>query len=121
MNFTHAIISTITLIHVNKNRAKMRIRRSQGIKPRRNEMSLNIMITGTNSGFGKLIVNSLLSKGHTIIATMRQPDGRNQAAAGELANAGATVVEMDVTDEGSIARGLNQALKRPSAYRRADQ
>ncbi len=74
-------------------------------------MSLNIMITGTNSGFGKLIVNSLLAKGHTVIATMRQPEGRNQAAAGELAKAGATVVEMDVTDEGSIARGLEQALQ----------
>ncbi|MFT4561762.1 MAG: NAD(P)-dependent dehydrogenase (short-subunit alcohol dehydrogenase family) [Gammaproteobacteria bacterium] len=36
-----------------------------------------ILITGTGSGFGRAATLLLLSSGHTVIATMRDIEGRN--------------------------------------------
>ena len=44
-------------------------------------MSKKVLITGTSSGFGNLIANSLLEKGHTVIASMRGVEGKNKEAA----------------------------------------
>lgn len=77
-------------------------------------MSKSILITGTNSGFGKLTAKSLINKGHTVFATMRDIVGRNKENADELKeyvqhhDGKVYLIEMDVTDSVSIASALNQ-------------
>jgi NAD(P)-dependent dehydrogenase (short-subunit alcohol dehydrogenase family) len=71
----------------------------------------NVLITGSSRGFGLLIAKTLLKAGHKVVATMRDVDGRNRAAAEDLRSAGAHTVEMDVTDEASVEKGAREALK----------
>lgn len=70
---------------------------------------MNILITGANSGFGSLIVAELVKAGHRVAGAMRKPEGRNAAAAAALKAQGASVVEIDVTDDGSVERGVEAA------------
>ena len=72
-------------------------------------MPKKVLITGTSSGFGKLIANTLLQNGQTVVASMRDIEGRNKNAAGELRTAGARVVEIDVTDDASVQAGVAAA------------
>lgn len=44
----------------------------------------NIFITGSSSGFGRLIARTLLTAGHTVLATMRDSEGRNRERAADL-------------------------------------
>ncbi|GLY29256.1 SDR family oxidoreductase [Kineosporia sp. NBRC 101731] len=69
-----------------------------------------VLITGAATGFARLAVESLLDAGHTVAATMRDVTGRNQQAAGELAAQDVTVIELDVTDEDSVQRGVARAI-----------
>lgn len=77
-----------------------------------------ILITGTNSGFGRLTALSLARKGHTVFATMRDVGGRNKAVAEEFRGIAAAeglklnVVEMEVTREESIAAAVSDVLKK---------
>ena len=43
-----------------------------------------VLVTGTNSGFGRLFVLTLARKGHTVFATMRDAADRNAATADEF-------------------------------------
>jgi NAD(P)-dependent dehydrogenase (short-subunit alcohol dehydrogenase family) len=72
----------------------------------------NVLITGANGGFGKLSVNALLKAGHSVVATMRDIEGRNRSVREELTKAGAHVVELDVTLDASTQKGVDQALTR---------
>lgn len=74
-------------------------------------MSQTILITGAAKGFGRLIADTLIDAGHKVIATMRDPKGRNAEHANAIQAKGATVVEIDVTDETSVVNGVEQALK----------
>ncbi len=74
-------------------------------------MSQKILITGASGGFGKLTVNTLLQQGHQVAASMRNPNGKNKAVADELRNAGAHIVEIDVTDDASVNNGVNQTIE----------
>ena len=73
-------------------------------------MKKTILITGANGGFGKLTVNSLLSKGHNVAAAIRDIEGRNRETANDFTKAGALVVEMDVTDTDSVNSGVEKAV-----------
>ena len=76
-------------------------------------MSKTILITGTSTGFGKLMTKTLAGEGHTVIATMRGVDGKNAASAKELAAIpNVEVVEMDVTSDGSVINAINKVLTR---------
>jgi NAD(P)-dependent dehydrogenase (short-subunit alcohol dehydrogenase family) len=76
----------------------------------------NILVTGSNSGFGRLTALALARRNHTVFATMRAPGGKNRGAADELRRIAETeklalhVIELDVTDDASVARGIDAAL-----------
>ena len=53
---------------------------------------MKILITGSNSGFGKLMVETLIKDGHGVAATMRATTSRNKASAEELTKIGADVI-----------------------------
>jgi NAD(P)-dependent dehydrogenase (short-subunit alcohol dehydrogenase family) len=69
---------------------------------------MNVVITGTSSGFGKLTSKHLAKAGHTVFATMRGLSGKNAKAAAELRafaeaeRVALHVVELDVTSQSSV-------------------
>lgn len=74
-------------------------------------MSQKILITGSSSGFGFLSASTLLDAGHTVIATMRDPKGRNKKNAELLKKKGALIIDIDVTNDKSVEAGVTEALK----------
>jgi NAD(P)-dependent dehydrogenase (short-subunit alcohol dehydrogenase family) len=78
---------------------------------------MNVIVTGSNSGFGRRIVETLAKAGHTVFATMRDAGGRNAKAAQELKTFGAAngnrvhVVELDVTNDASVVKGIDAIAK----------
>lgn len=80
-------------------------------------MTKSILITGSNSGFGRLTAQTLARRGHTALATMRDIDGKNAGAARELRgwaeaeNATLHVIELDVTDDASVRKAVQRALE----------
>lgn len=70
-----------------------------------------VLITGASGGFGKLTAMSLLSKGHTVVASMRNTRGKNRALADELSGRGAKIVEIDVTRDDSVTEGVANAIE----------
>ena len=77
---------------------------------------LAVLVTGSSSGFGELIVKTLARDGHRVFATMRGVATRNREAAerlGEWASAEGVrleVVELDVTSDQSVASAVDYAL-----------
>jgi NAD(P)-dependent dehydrogenase (short-subunit alcohol dehydrogenase family) len=68
------------------------------------------IITGTSSGFGALIAETLAKDGFRVFATMRDADGRNMGPKRKLESLGISVVEMDVTDQASVDAGAATIL-----------
>lgn len=75
-------------------------------------MKKRILITGASSGFGKLTTYTLLKEGHEVVASMRNVNGKNKEIASELKSAGAHVVELDVTNDGSVKEAVNQVREK---------
>ena len=77
---------------------------------------MHILVTGTNSGFGRLTTLALARKGHTVFATMREPAGKNRAAADELHRLAETeklaihILDLDVTNDASVEKAVASAL-----------
>lgn len=69
-----------------------------------------ILITGANGGFGTLTVKTLLSQGHSVVATMRNTESKNKDAVNELSALGAKIVSLDVTDDESVNVGVAKAI-----------
>lgn len=76
----------------------------------------NIIITGTSSGFGRAMVETLAADGHTVFACMRETTGRNAKASGELSKLGAKggrvhVVDLDVTSDTSVQQAIEKIAR----------
>ena len=77
---------------------------------------MNILITGTSTGFGRIAVETLAAKGHTIAASMRDANGKNAESAGSIErwakdnHARVFVVELDVADSASVEKGVAEAV-----------
>ena len=71
-------------------------------------MTHTIFLTGAAGGFGRLTANTLIDQGHKLVATMRDPAGRNSEVAKALRARGAMVVNMDVTDDASVEAAIAQ-------------
>ena len=73
-----------------------------------------VLITGTSTGFGLLATVELAKRGWRVIATMRNLERKGAldaalAQSGRAAN-NVNIVQLDVTDNASIARGVAEAL-----------
>ncbi len=73
-----------------------------------------VLITGTSSGFGRLIAETLARKNFQVFATMRDLSGRNAAAAREIAELAKREslsfepLELDVTEDTSVERAVSK-------------
>lgn len=76
----------------------------------------SVLITGANSGFGRLGAETLARKGYTVFAGIRESAGRNREQAATLeATARAAgwslfVLDMDVADDASVRRAVGRAI-----------
>src|ERR1700709_1477122 len=76
-------------------------------------MSKTIFITGTSTGFGKLMSITLSKAGHTVIAGMRGTRDKNKAVADELsALSNVEVVEIDITNDNSVKEAFELVLSK---------
>src|SRR5215813_3554679 len=84
----------------------------------RNIMDKVILMTGTSTGFGRTAAETLARRGYRVFATMRDISGRNAAARKALQSLAERegwnldVLDMDVTNEASVNRAVQQALDR---------
>jgi NADP-dependent 3-hydroxy acid dehydrogenase YdfG len=81
-------------------------------------MNKIIFITGTSTGFGKLMTITLSKAGHTVIAGMRGTSGKNAEVAKELsALDNVEVVDIDVIDDNSVTKAFDNVITK---YGRVD-
>jgi NAD(P)-dependent dehydrogenase (short-subunit alcohol dehydrogenase family) len=77
-----------------------------------------VLITGTSSGFGRLIAETLAHKKFQVFATMRDVKGRNARVAREIAeiadreSLSLQTLELDVTDDFSVERAVGKVVLR---------
>jgi NAD(P)-dependent dehydrogenase (short-subunit alcohol dehydrogenase family) len=83
-------------------------------------MEQTILVTGSNSGFGRLIVETLARQGYRVFAGMRAAAGKNAPAAEELRalaqreQLALHLVEIDVTDDASVDRAIAMIIETTS-------
>jgi NADP-dependent 3-hydroxy acid dehydrogenase YdfG len=75
-------------------------------------MSKTILITGTSSGFGRDTAETLARAGHSVFASMRDPQTKNREHAERLRAQGIEVIELDVTSDQSAEQAVQQVLAR---------
>ncbi len=79
-------------------------------------MTQTILITGSNSGFGRLMAQTLASAGHTVFAGMRDVAGRNAGVASEFrefsGEHGGKIhpVELDPGTDASVEAGVAEVF-----------
>jgi len=75
-----------------------------------------ILITGSSTGFGRLFAESLARKGHTVFASMRDPQGKNAKNAADLLalaereSLAIHIVELDVTSDASVENAVRSVI-----------
>jgi len=62
-------------------------------------MSKTILITGTSSGFGRDMAETLARGGYTVYAAIRGSQGKNRTTTEALQKQGINTVELDVNDD----------------------
>lgn len=65
-----------------------------------------ILVTGASAGMGKDFAQSLLKDGHTVYGAARRVEMMN-----DLQKLGVKILEMDVTDDASMTKGIATILK----------
>jgi NAD(P)-dependent dehydrogenase (short-subunit alcohol dehydrogenase family) len=79
-------------------------------------MAQTILVTGSNSGFGRLTVETLARQGYSVFAGMRAVAGRNAPAAEALRalaqreQVAVQIVELDVTDDASVEQAITSMV-----------
>jgi NAD(P)-dependent dehydrogenase (short-subunit alcohol dehydrogenase family) len=77
-----------------------------------------VLITGSSSGFGRLIAETLARKGYTVFATMRNVEGKNAVSAREIRELAKKesldlqVLELDVTQDSSVECAVAEAARK---------
>ena len=69
-------------------------------------MSKTILITGASTDFGRDTAETLARAGHTVFATMRDPEVKNREHAATLRDQDIEVVALDVTDPESVDQAV---------------
>ena len=72
-------------------------------------MPVTWFITGTSSGFGRLLTERLLARGDRVAATLRQPESLDDLRAGSGDQL--WTARLDVTDTGQVRRVVDDAFK----------
>lgn len=80
-------------------------------------MAQTILVTGSTSGFGRLMVETLARQGYIVFAGMREVAGKNTPAAEVLRRLAEReqlplhVVELDVTDDTSVREAIEAIIE----------
>lgn len=75
-----------------------------------------VLITGASTGFGRLFAETLARHGHTVFATMRDPQGKNAKNAADLLALASReslsifTLECDVTSDASVELAVRSAI-----------
>jgi len=75
-------------------------------------VSKTILITGASTGFGRDTAETLARAGHTVFASMRDPQGKNREHAQALSKQGIQVGELDVSNDTSVDQAVKEVLTR---------
>jgi NAD(P)-dependent dehydrogenase (short-subunit alcohol dehydrogenase family) len=75
-------------------------------------MPKTILITGTSTGFGRDTAETLARAGHTVFASMRDPQAKNREHAAALRKQGIEVVALDISDDASVDQAVGEVLAR---------
>jgi NAD(P)-dependent dehydrogenase (short-subunit alcohol dehydrogenase family) len=75
-------------------------------------MPKTILITGASTGFGRDTAETLARAGHTVFASMRDPQAKNREHAAALRKQGIEVVALDISDDASVDQAVGEVLAR---------
>ena len=75
-------------------------------------MPKTVLITGSSTGFGRDTAETLARAGHTVFASMRNPQAQNRDRAQALRKHGIEIVELDVSSDTSVERAVKEVLER---------
>src|SRR5215467_2650403 len=73
-------------------------------------MHKTILITGTSTGFGRDTAETLARAGHTVFASMRDPQVKNREHAETLRKQRIKVIELDVSIDASVDQAVKEVL-----------